>query len=91
VKPTAFAFNEKPTYINAIATNTVAANNLEVRYSDSNCERKIITTAVMMPEIVSIILFYLLIGKKVHLHHKDVSIQNETMDNKMSETDKLGS
>lgn len=57
IKPGGLSFNEKPTYINAIATNTDAANNLVEKNFESIRERIIITTAATMPEITSIILF----------------------------------
>lgn len=59
IRLTGLSFNEKPTYINVIATKIVAAISLLVKYLDSDRERMIITTAVTIPEIVSIILFYL--------------------------------
>jgi hypothetical protein len=59
IKLAGLSFNEKPTYINAIATKMVAAISLLVKYPGSTRERKIITTAVTILEIVSIILFYL--------------------------------
>ena len=60
IKLMGLSFNEKPTYINAIATKMVAAYNLLVKYLDSTRVIIIITTAVTIPEIVSIILFYLI-------------------------------
>ena len=71
-----------------MATKLVEAKNLIVKYLDSNCERRIITTAVTMPEIVSIILFRLSDEDKIHFYHKDVALQGDAMDNKMSETDR---
>lgn len=59
IKLTGLSFNEKPTYINAIATKIVAAISLLVKYLDSNREIIIIRTATPIPEIVSIILFFL--------------------------------
>lgn len=60
IRLTGLPFNENPTYINAIATKIVAANNLLVKYFDSIRVIIIITTAVTIPEIISIILVYLI-------------------------------
>lgn len=52
-------FNEKPTYIKAIATKLVALNNRTVKYFESTRERIIIMIATKRPEIVSIIFLSL--------------------------------
>ena len=55
IELTGFPFKENPIYIKAMATKLVAANNLMVKTLENACAITIIATAVIMPDVSSVI------------------------------------
>jgi hypothetical protein len=87
MKPAGLSFNEKPTYIKAIATRMVVAKSLLVKYFDSSSVIMMMATAATIPEIASIISFCLKV-KNIY-GYKDAGKQNYAIVNNMSETDRF--
>ena len=84
IELTGFPFKENPTYINAMATRLVAANNLIVKILETACAIIIITTAAIMPDINSVIFkrFVLQRCDYIKLHDGQEHVKNRHCERK---------